>query len=549
MRRIVLAIAVSLLTPYAPKADVDSGPKLVVILVVDQMRADYVDRFKTEWLGGFHRLLTDGAWFRQAAYPYLGTVTCAGHATIATGAFPRTHGIIHNGWWDRGQGRVVTCTEDAAAKNLGYGGVTGRGGDSAHQLLLPTFADELRTQRSAHVVSLSLKNRSAVMLAGRAADAVVWMSDDLDGWVTSTAFTAAPVPAVESFIEANRVDADYGKTWTRLLPDADYREPDDAVGEAPPAGWTRTLPHVLTGAAGRPDPQFRSQWQRSPYADAYIGRLAASLTQSLQLGRHQGTDVLAVAFSSPDLVGHAFGPRSQETHDMYAHLDRTIGQLLDGLDALVGRDHYLVALTSDHGVADIPEQALKIGQPAGRISSRALLDAAEQRAQATLGPGKYIAAVSGTDLYFAPGVYQKLRATSGALLYVLAGVAAHPGISRVFRAEQLADRPLTGDGELRAAALSYMKGRSGDLVIVPKPGWMMAATGTTHGSASADDQRVPILMMGPGIKPGEYSTRATPADIAPTLAALRGVTMAKAEGRLLVEAMSHAAATSRSQPH
>jgi predicted AlkP superfamily pyrophosphatase or phosphodiesterase len=547
MRRIVLALVVSLLTPYAPKAHVDPGPKLVVILVVDQMRADYVDRFKTEWRGGFHRLLTDGAWFRQAAYPYLGTVTCAGHATVATGAFPHTHGIIHNGWWDRAEGRVVTCTEDPAVTDLGYGSVTAKGGDSAHQLLLPTLADELRTQRSAHVVSLSLKDRSAVMLAGHGADVVVWMSNDLNGWVTSTAFTTAPVPAVESFIEANRVDADYGKTWTRLLPDADYREPDDAVGEAPPAGWTRTLPHVLTGAAGRPDSQFHAQWERSPYADAYLGRFAASLTQSLQLGRHQGTDVLAVSFSSPDLVGHAFGPRSQETHDMYAHLDRTIGQLLDGLDALVGRDHYVVALTSDHSVSDIPEQALKNGQPAGRITSRALIDVAEQRAQVTLGSGKYVAALSGTDLYFAPGAYQKLRATSGALLYVLAGLTAHPGVSRVFRTEQLTDRPPAADAERRAAALSYMNGRSGDLVIVPKPGWMMAATGTTHGSASADDQRVPILMMGPGIKPGEYSTPATPADIAPTLAALCGVTMTKAEGRPLVEAMSHPAATSRSQ--
>jgi predicted AlkP superfamily pyrophosphatase or phosphodiesterase len=505
------------------------------------MRADYVDRFRGEWHGGFHRLLADGAWFRQAAYPYLETVTCSGHATIATGAFPRTHGIVQNSWWDRAVGHVVTCTEDPTARNVGYA-VTAKGGDSAHRLLLPTLADELRRQRSAHVVSLSLKNRSAVMLAGRGGDVVAWLSADLDGWITSSAYAAAPVPAARAFIEANPIDADYGKTWSRLLPDADYSEPDDGLGEAAPEGWTPRFPHVLASLGGRADAKFHALWQRSPYADDYLVRFAASLVQSVQLGRHEGIDLLAVSFSTPDLVGHAFGPRSHEVHDIYARLDRSLGDLLEVLDRFVGRDQYVVALTADHGVADIPEQAAQAGRTAGRISSRALVDIVEQRAQAALGPGTYVAALVGNDVYFQPGIYEKLRASSGALVYVMAGLTGQPGISRVFRADAL-ERATAGDPELRAAALSYVAGRSGDLVIVLKPGWMMAAAGTTHGSSSAEDQRVPILFMGRGIRHGEYVTPATPADIAPTLAALSGVTLSKAEGRVLREATAERATT------
>jgi predicted AlkP superfamily pyrophosphatase or phosphodiesterase len=514
-----------------------------VFLVVDQMRADYVERFRSDWRGGFHRFLTEGAWFRDAAYPYLGTVTCAGHATIATGAFPHTHGIFQNGWWDRARERVVTCTEDASARAIGYE-LRATGGDSAHQLLGPTLADEIRRQRSGRVVSLSLKDRSAIMLAGRAGDAVTWMSSDAANWITSSAFTSTPVPAVQAFVDANPVEKDYGKTWSRTLADAAYREPDDGLAEAPPPGWTRTFPHVLGSFSGHPDAEFRAQWERSPYADAYLGRFAAALVESLQLGKHEGVDVLAVGFSTPDLVGHAFGPQSQETRDIYVHLDETLGRLLDRLDSLVGRDQYVAALTGDHGVTDIPEQAVQARRDAGRINGRGLVDIVEQRAQAILGPGRYVAALSGTDVYFQSGIYQRLKRKPAALDQIVAGLATRPGIAKVFRSEQLKGRVSAADPDLRAAALSFVSGRSGDLIIVPKPGWIMSATGTTHGSATADDQRVPVLLMGRGIRPGEYFLPVTPADIAPTLAALCGMTMAKAEGHPLRAAMAGVTATS-----
>lgn len=518
--------------------DASRWPRLVVFLVVDQMRADYVDRFGGDWTQGLRRLLDQGARFSQAAYPFLGTVTCAGHATVATGAFPRTHGVPQNAWFDREARRQVTCTEDPNVHAVGYG-VAPAGGDSSGRLLLPTFADEMRRQRGARVVTLSLKARSAIMLAGRAGDAVTWLAPSLDGWQTSSAFSQAPVAAVRQFVDAAPIAGDYRKAWTPLLPVDRYRDPEAGDGEAPPAGWTPAFPHVLSGASSAPDEVFYDQWQHSPFADAYLGRFAAALAESLELGRHEGTDVLGVGFSTPDLVGHAFGPRSREVQDTYARLDQTIGALLDRLDALVGRNQYIVALASDHGVAEIPEQLRGDGRQGGRLSLPMLRTTIDSVAQAA-GPGKYVTGLSPStsDVYFEPGMYDRLAMAPTALTAVVARLERQSGIARVFRADQLLIGANAPDRLLRAAALSYVPRRSGDLVLVLRPGWMYASSGTTHGTAHAYDQRVPMILMGPHIKPGEYREDATPADIAPTLAALSGIAMPQAEGRVLRSALT-----------
>ncbi|MGE5245664.1 MAG: alkaline phosphatase family protein [Betaproteobacteria bacterium] len=543
LARTVVVAALLVLGVRAPDAVAAPGPdatapKLVVLIVVDQMRADYVEQFQRDWSGGLGRLVHHGAWLRRARYPYLTTVTCAGHATVSSGAYPHVSGVVGNAWWDREAGRTMSCTADPNARDIGYG-FDAKGGDSAHRLLVPGLADVLRDERAAHVVALSLKDRSAIMLAGHGGDAVTWLSNSLDGWVTSSAFAPGPVPAVQQFVAANPIDADFGARWTRLLPPSRYRGRDDGVGEAPPRGWTALFPHVLDGdGGGKPTRTFYAQWERSPFADAYLGRMAAALAESMALGRHDGTDVLAISFSSTDLVGHAFGPRSQEVQDMYMHLDRTIGALLDRLDALVGRDEYVVALTADHGVTPIPEQLVAQKKDAGRIDTMALVGAAERAAEAALGPGKYVARVSGSGVYFEPGVEETLKSRPAALERIVAAIAARPGVAKVFRSEDLIGADTAADPLARAAALSYFPGRSGDLVLAPKPGWMFSATGTTHGSSSADDQRVPILFMGYGIRPGRYDAPASPADVAPTLAAICGVAMPKAEGHPLRDVLA-----------
>jgi predicted AlkP superfamily pyrophosphatase or phosphodiesterase len=531
VRNLIAATALAANLAPLPQAPTAAPPKLAVIIVVDQMRADFVDRFQGEWTGGLKRMVVEGATFPQAAYPYLTTVTCAGHATIATGSFPHTHGVFQNAWWDREAKKQVLCNEDARVTNVLYG-ASAPSGDSAYRLQVPTFTDAMRTQRKARVVSLSIKDRSAIMLAGHGGDAVTWLSSTLDGWVTSPVYSEAQVPAVKAFVEANRISTDFGKVWEKLLPASAYAGPDDAAGEAPPRGWTRTFPHELKGTSGAADGSFFSQWQRSPFADAYLGRFAAALLKALQLGTRDTTDVLAISFSSPDMVGHAFGPRSHEVKDLFAHLDRTIGVLFDELDAQVGKGRWVAGLSADHGVTPIPEQLVAEGKDGGRISGGAIIDAVNQALLPALGQGRHVTALSTNDLYFEPGVYDRVRRTPGAISAAVGAIAARPGVQRVFRSEDVRDASKSTDPLLRAAALSYFPGRSGDLIIASKPGWMISAAGTTHGSAHPDDQRVPLLFLGQGVKPGKYQRPATPADLAPTLAAIIGISF-KAEGHPL----------------
>jgi predicted AlkP superfamily pyrophosphatase or phosphodiesterase len=513
-------------------------PKLAVIVVVDQMRADYIDRFQGDWTGGLKRLVKDGAWFRNAAYPYLHTVTCPGHATISTGAFPHVHGIPANQWWDRESQRQMACTEDPGATNFGYDGPA-KEHNSGSRLKVPTFADAMRTERGARVVTLSEKTRSAIMLAGHGGDAVTWLSELSEVWLTSSAFSAGPVPAVKAFIDANPVDGDFGKTWSRLLPASRYRDRDDSEGERPPAGWSSTFPHVLKGTTGKADVTFRAQWDVSPFADEYLGRMAAALVDAMQLGKRGTTDVLGVSFSATDRVGHKFGPRSQEIQDQLARVDRALGDLLDRLDAVVGRNQYVVALSADHGVTPIPEQLARAGQDAGRVNTREMIRQIEARLEPALGPGPHVAMLDGRDmnLYFKPGTYEKVVASPPLLDHVIKIIELTQGVRRVYRTEQLRDAQPTDDDWLRAARLSFVEGRTGDMVITLRAQWIASAEAATHGTATADDQRVPILLIGPGIKPGRYDQPASPADIAPTLAKLCGITLPEAEGQPLTAAL------------
>jgi len=537
MKPTAFVLAAALLASAGRAAAVDP-PKLAVIIVVDQMRADYIDRFKNDWTGGLKRLVTQGAWFTRAAYPYLLTVTCAGHATIATGAFPSTHGIFSNQWWDRAASQQMQCTEDPAATNIGYDAAASDH-NSGYRLLVPTFADRMRAERGAHVVTLSVKARSAIMLAGHGGDAVTWLSERLDGWLTSSAFSSAPVPAVKAFIGSHPVDSDFGQRWTRLLPPGRYRYADDGRGERPPAGWSSTFPHVLNGTTGKPDLTFRAQWDSSPFSDAYLGGLAAALVEQMRLGKHETTDILGVSFTATDRVGHRFGPRSQEMQDQLARLDRTLGTLFDRLDADVGLGTYVVALSSDHGVTPIPEQLAMGHVDAGRIDTAKIVKHVEALLTRTMGPGAHVAKLDGRDgnLYFAAGVYERLRASPALLEAVLRSIASAPGVGHVFRGDDLHGARAATAPLRRAAALSYVEGRSGDLVLAPKPGWIGSNEAASHGTASPDDQHVPMLFMGYGIKAGRYDQPATPADIAPTLAAICGIAMPLAEGRVLRAAL------------
>ena len=527
---------------WATSAAVAARPRLLVLLSVDQMRADYVDRYGHQWTRGLRRLLDRGAWFSQAAYPYLNTVTCAGHATMGTGAFPATHGLILNQWWDRESGRSVACTSDPSAKLITYG-EPAEGGESASRLEVLTFADELRAQSATppRIVSLSGKARAAITLAGRRGDIVLWFGD-AGGWTTSTAFAGGRLPFLERYFAEHPVVEDFGKLWERLLPASAYLFDDAGEGERGPRGRA-TFPYALGVPGAAPDAAFYDSWERSPFFDAYLGRLAAATAAELGMGRGPGTDYLAVSFSALDSVGHAHGPRSHEVQDVLARLDRTIGQLLDDLDRLVGPEHYVAALTGDHGVSPIPEQMAAFGEKAGRLDIRELSAQVDAAIATHFGPGAYVAAWNYTDLYFTTGTWDRLTATPAALGAVVRTLERTPGILRVLRADELRRTRTDDDPLARAAALSYRPGRSGDLIVVPRPYWITSTSVATHGTGHRYDARVPVLLAGAGIRPGEYLAQASPADIAVTFAYLTGVTLSRPDGRVLGEALAPRALT------
>jgi predicted AlkP superfamily pyrophosphatase or phosphodiesterase len=531
-------------------------PKLVVVLVIDQMRGDYVDKFRDQWRGGLKRLVQEGAWFREAAYPYASTETCVGHATISTGALPRTHGMVANSWWDRDLKKVVTCTADPNARNIGYAGASVKGGDSAWQMLIPSFAEELKFQtgKGTRIVTFSLKARAAATLAGHKADAVTWFDAAAGAWETSSAYGTQPF--IEDYAKAHPAREDYGNTWSLALPESAYLYDKEAKGAAVPAGAGATFPHVLRGKAGGPEPDasFYEEWQGSPYADTALTRLAEAAVDSLGLGKRAGTDYLGVAYSSPDYVGHAFGPRSWEIQDVLIRLDQDLANLFANLDQKVGRGNYVVALTADHGVVPVPEDMQQTGFDAGRLH----LPEVQQRIEKTLEPLNYpkpsVARITGSDLYFAPGVYDRLRADAPALQAVLAAIQSVPGVEGVYRAEELTHQPHANSPLQEAVALSFFGPRSGDLFVVPKAYWLLDFSagdapryGTGHGTPWNYDQHVPLLLMGFGIRSGQYFGGVTPADIAPTLAALCGITLAARDGHVLGEALARSA-TSASRP-
>jgi predicted AlkP superfamily pyrophosphatase or phosphodiesterase len=531
---VLLFLLVALGGGAAADAQAPRAPSLIVLLAVDQLRGDYLERYGSKFKNGLRRITTEGAWFTKAGYPYLNTVTCTGHATIGTGTLPYRHGMILNQIYNRDTRQSPYCTADSAVKDVSFSGLPAPAvGNSAAQLLQPTLAEAVKAQRKGRVVGLSLKPRSAIMLAGRQTDAIAWF-DDRGGWLTSPWF-GPPSAALQEFIAAHPLDADAGKIWDRMLPPDAYQFEDAAVGERGTGGWTSTFPHPLgvPGAAG--DGRFYTRWQASPYGDEYLGNMAAAVVESMRLGAGETTDFLAISFSSLDSVGHNFGPRSHEVQDMLLRLDVTLGRLLDVLDARIGKDRYVLGLSADHGVAEIPEQI----PGAGRIVSASVRETLEKGLQTVLGPGEHVASVNYTDLYLNAEAVKRLKDDPKARAAALEALQSIPGIARAFHSDELrsAEARKSQDRVRRAAALSYHPDRSGDLIVVPREQWLQSTAATTHGTLYPYDQSVPVILFGRGVKPGRHTSPATPADLAPSLAALAGVQFSTEDGRVLREAL------------
>lgn len=483
---VTAVVAATLALPAQSRAP---KPTLIVLLVVDQMRGDYVDRFQHEWTGGFHRLLTEGARFTRVDYPYFNTVTCAGHATISTGTYPSVHGMIEDGWFDRATATNIECTDDDATRVVSYGAPVKGPGKSASRMRVPALADVLRTdlEPRARVVSFSLKARAAAVMAGKHADAIAWFYDS-NAWTTSTAYSSTPVPAVADFIKSHQSATD-------------------------------------------------ARFVTRPQADQYLAEMAVGVAERLGLGKTTSTDFMAIGFSVLDFVGHEFGPTSPQVEQVLLGLDRTLGSLFTRLDRDVGLGNYTVALSSDHGVAPLPEEAEKQGHDAGRASQTDMVEAVNKALAPTLGPGKFVSSMAAGDMYLTAAAWARIKGNAAAIARLKAELGKVDGVDRVYVADDLSANRFDADPIGRSLALGYDKERSGEIEVALKPYWIIASVGASHGSNNTYDTRVPLILMGKGVTAGEYTRPASPADIAPTLAFLAGVKLPKAQGRVLTEAV------------
>lgn len=521
--------------PVAPPAAI--RPKLVVLISVDQMRGDYIDRFRHQWSKGLHRLVSEGAWFRQADYPYYTTVTCAGHASISTGTVPAVHGMISNTWAVQNNSRTVNCTDDESQKLIAYGAPVTSVAQSAANLMSPTLADEMRSQTwpPARVIGISLKARSAINLSGHKPDAVIWLDERDGGWVTSTAFAKATAPYFADYIAKHPMSQEIGRTWDRSMPKERYLFEYSTEYRRRPPHVTTEFPHITRGRGDEVGGGISDAWEASPYSDAYLTGLAFSAIDALKLGRGAGTDFLGISFSALDLTGHSYGPASHEVQDILFNLDIQIGLLLDKLDRELGAGNYVVGLSADHGVSPIPERLKAEGFDAGRIDTVGLGRAIDAVLAREVGPGAYRTRVINNDIYFNDGIYLKLTQNPAAMEAVLATIRKADGVARVIRKEELsATDPLT-----RQSFLSHYEGRSGEMKMIGRAYWITSVSTTTHGTGHRYDTRVPVMLFGFGIKKGEYLEEVAPIDLAPTLAFLTGVTLPDAMGRVLTEALIH----------
>ena len=516
VRRYISCVAVVLVLIYgwAVKAQTPprQQPKLVLLVVVDQFRYDYLTRFRDRYTRGFNQLLTNGAVFENANLDHYPTVTAIGHATTLSGATPALSGIIGNDWYDReSHERVLSISDDTVTLIGGSGS-----GASPRRLLVSTIGDQLKIAHpgASHVVGISLKDRSAILPAGHMADGAYWYDTKDGGFVSSTYYFPDLPQWVKSFNERRPADKFVGAEWSI-------------------AGAPAKRSHLPTTAG----PNLYNAIFDSPFGNELLEDFAEAAIAGEKLGEHGSTDLLSVSFSSNDAVGHAFGPDSPEVKDISIKTDQVLGKLFSYIDRQVGMQNVLVILTADHGVAPLPEDLGKWKMPGGRMSSAHLFDPVKSALEAKFGKGEWILYTAGTSPYLNLDLIRSKGLDEVEVRRVAArAAAAVPHVARVYTRDQLLNGEVQHDPVSNRVARSFNPERSGDLEILLEPYWIRTAEGTTHGTPYSYDTHIPLIFMGPWVRPGRYPENVTLNDLAPTLATILQIqTPSGSVGRVLGE--------------
>ena len=534
---VLLAAAVAGTVPSAAAqspSPVAARPRLVVAIAVDQLRADYMDRFRPFFgRSGFNLFLQRGASFASARYEHATTSTCPGHAVMLTGSYGTVNGIIANDWYDTVAGKEVYCAADTTVRLIGVD-LEGR---SPRNLKNATVGDLLKigTGGRSKVVTVSAKDRSAIMMGGHLADAAYWMVDTL--FVTSTYYRQEMPAWARELNGAGKVTSYFGRKWERLLPAAAYDMvgPDDVAAEADEAGTGRTFPHPIGGAEA---------FDLSPFSNEVLAEFAMRAVTEEGLGRDTVPDLLGISFSANDRVGHAYGPDSHEVMDVTVRLDRTLARLFAFLDKTVGLANVMMVLTADHGVAPLPEVFANLhpGASARRFNPAVVDTAVEAALRARYGPAPapgWIAYHDQPQLYLNRVALRAKRVSvEDAERVAQAAIMTVPGVHEALTSSELATGRARGVRSVEV--LSFYPGRSSNIYYQMEPYILVddGSTGTGHGTPWAYDQQVPLLLYGSRIVPGVRRTPAAVADIAPTLSALLGLTApGGSQGRVLAEVL------------
>lgn len=501
--------ACTLLFVFGGTVIAQQTPTLVVSLVVDQMRAEYLYRFEDQFTGGLQRLLKEGTVFRECHYSYVPTYTGPGHASIYTGTDPMHHGIIGNDWFDRTRDRMVYCVEDPDVTPIGSSNPASK--RSPLLLQSTTWTDELEwaTQKASKVFAFSLKDRGAILPAGHFADAAFWYDDQIEGFVTSSHY-ASELPSWLAAFNAEKPVARLMQGLQEPLGHGRFSGPDASLFEKRLMGMgPRVYPLDLAAvyAAGKGD-----AIRRVPQGNSLLFQVAKRAIEKEQLGRHAQTDVLALSFSTPDYIGHDVGTRAKEIEDVYLRFDLELGAFLAYLDAAVGKDNYLVTLTADHGAADNPGQMRAMGMADAQAWNDADFEASLKEALAPSFAIYPVRTVCNDQVYVLsefqkPEVLEKIKT---ALL-------SHPAVAHVFTSATLSN------SSQEEVSLRYNGANkfSGDVFFALKPGHLLySQTGTTHGSGYSYDTHVPLLFYGKNVTSSQVYRTVKVKDIAPTMSHL-----------------------------
>lgn len=529
-KKIVLALvaisSIGLLSAFQTSTDPSQRPKLVVGIVVDQMRQEYLLRFYDQFgEGGFKRLMNEGFMARNAHYNYIPTYTGPGHASVYTGATPAVHGVIANDWYSRELKRTVYCAEDTTVAALG--GSESAGKISPDNLLSTTITDQLKmaTQGHAKVIGVSIKDRGSALPAGHRADGAYWYDGRTGEMMTST-FYVNELPEWVKEFNAQELPKKYlSQTWSPLLPIEQYTASADDVSDYE-VGFAdqEVFPYDLR--AINKNSNSYGLLSTTPFGNTLVLDFAKAALDAEQMGQDDITDFLAVSFSSTDYIGHNFGAQSKELEDTYLRLDRELAELFELLDQQVGENEYLVFLTADHAVVDVPKLLVDANMPGGYLEISKIGNILNQDLQEKYGEGEWIEHASSQIILNHDLIEEKGEDLREMQQYVADRLLDFRGIKETYTAANMRELEYTR-GQRQLLQMGYNFQRSGDVLFVIEPGYLNSSRyqGTSHGTGYNYDTHVPMLFYGWNVNPGSSVKYQAITDIAPTVAMLLNIAL------------------------